>query len=106
MVRHRCTGCKEDVGELGIRHKYAGGLFCEPCLRELGVRGGRVVVHGFWGGLFDLFRDIISGAVAVFSSVRPRLVEKDRAVKVAYSVMKNKARDMPPNACGTSPQMR
>ena len=96
MVRHRCTRCKEDVGENGIRHKYAGGLFCEPCMRAVGAWQGR----GFWGRLWDSFRNFVAAPFL------PKPLVKESATKVAYSVMKAKARDIPRDARTVNPQKR
>lgn len=95
MAHHRCTRCKEEVG---IRHKYAGGLFCEPCMRAVGAWHGR----GFWGRLWDRFTDLIS------APFKPKMtsVAQDKAIKVAYNVMKAKARDIPPDFATGSPQKR
>ena len=104
MVRHRCTRCKEDVGEYGIRHKYAGGLFCEPCLREL--RQGRRIVStgGFFGGFFSRLWSRLTGLLSIPFRPRAKTVSFDAATKVAYKTMKAKARDIPPDPRGASPQ--
>jgi len=101
MVRHRCSRCKEDVGEDGIRHKYGGGLFCEPCLRSLVYTPGRhVAARGFFWSIWD---KIARAARSVF---KPTAVAENRAVKVAYSIIENKARIIPRNAQALSPQKR
>ena len=96
MVQHRCSRCKEDVGEGGIRHKYAGGLICEPCMRSLGMLGGGV--RSFWSGLWSSFWDLVTDAVFGVFHPRTRRVAFDKEVRVAYSVQKDRVRDMPPDA--------
>lgn len=93
MAHHRCTRCKQ---ESVIRHKHAGGLFCEPCMRAVGAWQGR----GFWGRLWDRFTDLV---VAPF---KPKPLVKESATKVTYSVMKAKARNIPRDARTISPQKR
>jgi len=98
MVRHRCTRCKEDVEKYGIRHKYAGGLFCEDCLRILGVRGS--IIRGFWERLWERIKEFVA------VPFKPKPVTKDTATRVAYSVMKSKAMGIPPDARTINPQKR
>ncbi len=103
MVQHRCSRCKEDVGEDGIRHKYAQGLLCEPCLESLRVRGGIVhTIGGFWSRLWDIVTDLVTTLFKPKAETKSR----DSAIKVAYSVMKNKARDIPVDARTMTPQKR
>ena len=105
MVRHRCTRCKEDVGQYGIRHKYAGGLFCEDCLREL----GRSPRRGFLSGVFGFFRDIWDFVTDIarspFQLRQERKLTSNR-MKVQANVMKMKALNIPPNPSSGSPQKR
>jgi len=96
MAHHRCTRCKEEVG---IRHKYAGGLFCEPCMRAVGAMSGR----GIRGFFSDIWRRVRSFVSAPF---KPKPPVKDVAVKVAYSVMKARTRDILPDARTMNPQKR
>jgi len=110
MVQHRCTRCKEDVGEYGIRHKYAQGLFCEKCLRAL--RGGlRIIPSGlfgfgdmlsFVGRTLRLLREFITRPFTHRITVK---LEKE-ARRVDYNTMKVKARDILRDARIVSPQKR
>lgn len=107
MVQHRCTRCKEDVGEFGTRHKYAQGLFCEPCLKALRVRGGIVrkgggFLGGFWSRLWDIVADLVTAPFKSELATKSR----DRTMRVAYNVIKNKARDIPADARTMGPQKR
>ena len=63
MAHKRCTGCKEEVGEFGIRHKYHGGLFCERCMRSFcGVvrakTTGRHILSNIWTTLKSLWHHV------------------------------------------------
>lgn len=91
MVRHRCTGCKEDVGQYGVRHKYAGGVFCEQCMRSFGIHRGRI--RGFWGRLWDKIVDIIP----IFHPAPARVEQKRREekIRVHNKVMAARARTIP-----------
>ncbi len=101
MTHHRCSRCKEDVGEFGIRHKYASGLFCEPCLRELRVLG--YSKGGFWGFFKDLVSWVAQPITAIF---KPKPAKVERARQVAYKVMQSKALNIPPDGQSMSPQKR
>lgn len=108
MVQHRCTRCKEDVGEFGIRHKYAQGLFCEKCLRAL--RGGfRIIPHGLFdfGGMFSFvsraLRRLVGYATKPFTHRITVKLEKE-ARRVDYNTMKVKARDILRDARTINPQ--
>ena len=104
MVRHRCTRCKEDVGEHGIRHKYASGLFCEKCLREL--RGGVVAGFSFgdiWGFVSRTWRRIVDFITKPYTHTS-RIKLENKARKVAFNTIKAKARDIPPDARTLGPQ--
>lgn len=89
----RCTGCKQDVGEYGIRHKYAGGVFCEDCMRSLGIhRGG---IQGFWGRAWNWIADL---ATSIFRPETPSRIEKRRReekIQVHAQVMKARALRIP-----------
>lgn len=101
MTQHRCSRCKDDVGEFGIRHKYASGLFCEPCLRELGVHG--YGARSFWSGLWDAVVYAVKPITAIF---KPKPARVERVRRVAYNVMKSKALNIPPDGQSMSPQKR
>ena len=106
MVQHRCTRCKEDVGEYGIRHKYAQGLFCEKCLREL--HGGFVGGFSFgdiFGFVGDVWRRIAEFVTKPFTHRKTVKLEKE-ATRVTYNAMKVKARDILRDARIVSPQKR
>lgn len=104
MVQHRCTRCKEDVGEHGTRHKYAQGLFCEKCLREL--RGGiRVNLGGWFGFAGRIWRSVAEWVSRPFTHRLTVKLEKE-ARKTDYNVMKVKARDILRDARIVSPQKR
>lgn len=57
MSHRRCTGCKEEVGRYGIRHKRYGGLFCEPCMKSLGLLHGRI--RGFLSNVWSWMGDVV-----------------------------------------------
>jgi len=110
MVQHRCTRCKEDVGEYGTRHKFAQGLFCEKCLRAL--RGGFRLIPSGWIGFGDMFsfvgkalRWLVSRATRPFTHTLTVKLENE-ARKVDYHTMKVKARDILRDARIVSPQKR
>lgn len=100
-----CTGCKEDVGRYGIRHKRWGGLFCETC-----IRGGfgytvRRSVFGWFGSIWDRIIDLVDWVSAPFTRThKVALKDKAVAVKVAHNVAMVKARDIPMNAGAGAPQ--
>ncbi len=79
MAHHRCTRCKQ---ESYPRHKYAGGLFCEDCLKELG-RGRR----RWYSGFTSIFSRIWEFITAPF---RPNTLErqKQKEEKANYHRMK------------------
>ena len=107
MATHKCTRCKEDVGEFGIRHKYAQGLFCEKCLRELrgGVSGG--ILGGLWYGMRRMITELVDWITAPFTRThKVALRDKETGVKVAYSVAMNRARNIPIDAVTGNPQKR
>lgn len=94
MANRRCTGCKEDVGRYGIRHKYAGGVFCEPCMRLFGMLHG--LIRGFFGRLWDRIVDFIP----FFRPETPsRKDEKRREekIRVHNKVMAARALTIPAN---------
>lgn len=101
-----CTGCKQDVGRHGIRHKYAGGVFCVRCLRGLGVGPRR---GGFFSGLFGFFHDVWDFVTDIvqspFQLKQQRKMTSDK-MKVQATVMKAKAMNIPPNPMSGSPQKR
>ena len=102
MVHKRCTGCKEEVGRFGIRHKYAGGVFCEQCMRTMGLRHGRI--RGFWGRLWDR---IVDYTHSIFRPEAPERLERKRReakIQAHYQAMKVRALSIPPNPQGGSPQ--
>lgn len=104
MAHKRCTGCKEEVGRFGIRHKYAGGVFCEQCMRSMGIRRGRT--RGFFGTLWDKIVDFTS---SIFRPEAPaRLERKRREAKIQahYQAMKFRALSIPPDAASGAPQKR
>jgi len=104
MTHHRCTRCKEDVGEYGIRHKYAQGLFCEKCLHEL--RPGVHVSFGGWFGFASkIWRGIVEFVTKPFTHRITVKLEKE-ARRVDYNTMKVKARDILRDARIVSPQKR
>lgn len=100
MTHHRCTRCKQEVG---IRHKFASGLFCEDCMREL--RGVNVRLRGFWGNIWYAVRAVVSMVVSPFKP-KPKLEKKAVAAKVAYNTMRAKALKIPMNPAAMSPQKR
>ncbi len=108
MAQHRCTRCKEDVGEYGTRHKFAQGLFCEKCLRAL--RGGFRIIPSGWLGFGDIFsfvsrtlRRFGEWATRPFTHTISVKLEKE-ARRVDYQTMKVKARDILRDARTVSPQ--
>ena len=105
MTRHRCTRCKEDVGEFGIRHKHAQGLFCEPCLRELRYKGGTVTRGGFFGFIGSFWDSI---KVFIGRTFQHRTVVKleEQVIKTAFHTMKARAREIPRDARTLNPQKR
>lgn len=95
MANRRCTGCKQDVGRYGIRHKYAGGVFCEQCMRSFGILHGWV--RGFFGRLWD---GITEFATSFFRPETPsRRDEKRREAKIRVHnrVMAARALTIPAN---------
>ena len=97
MAHHRCTRCKQESER---RHKFAGGLFCEDCLRELGrASSGRL---GFWEGLWGWFKTLV---VSPFKPM-PKPDKKAVAAKVAYNAMRAKALKIPFNPVTLNPQKR
>ena len=104
MAHKRCTGCKEEVGRFGIRHKYAGGVFCEQCMRAMGIRRGRV--RGFWGRIWDWATDLAS---SIFHPEAPERLERKRReakIQAHYQAMKVRALSIPPNPASGAPQKR
>lgn len=102
MVHHRCTRCKEDVGEYGTRHKYAQGLFCEKCLRAL--RGGFTTNIGGWFGFAGrIWHRLVEFVTKPFTHRITVKLEKE-ATRVTYNVMKARARSIPHNPQGGVPQ--
>ncbi len=104
MVQHRCTRCKGDVGEYGTRHKYAGGLFCEPCIRAL-HQGSRIAGGGFFGILSFVY-DALKLIHRVIFRPKTKTVPFNVKSRVAYNVMKASARDIPRDARIAVPQKR
>lgn len=102
MAHHRCTRCKEEVG---IRHKFAQGLFCEDCLRELGLGPRRGVLSGVFGFFRDIWDFVTDIARSPFQLRQERKITVSR-MKVQANVMKMKALNIPPNPTSGSPQKR
>ncbi len=105
MAQHRCTRCKQDVGQYGIRHKYVGGLFCESCLREL-RQGSRVIRNeGFFGFVSSIW-DTLKRIHQVVFRPKTKTVSFSETSRVAYKTMNLKARNIPHDARATVPQKR
>ena len=104
MAHKRCTGCKEEVGRFGIRHKYAGGVFCEQCMRAMGIGRGRV--RGFFGRLWGRIVDFTSSIFRPESLKRLERKRREAKIQAHYQAMKVRALSIPPNPASGAPQKR
>lgn len=103
MAHHRCTRCKE---ESAPRHKYVGGLFCESCLRALGVHGFRhFSIRGFWSNLWDKIGTWVSAPFRGKKKVSPLQLAAVR-FNVRYQAMRSAMLRIPPNVESSAPQKR
>ena len=101
MTHHRCTRCKQ---ESYPRHKYYGGVYCDDCIH--------LVQHGAYSGqksrgwLGSLWDKVVDFATSIF---RPRPLKQlvkaqERASYARLKALEFKARSIPPNPQGGSPQ--
>jgi hypothetical protein len=115
MATHRCTRCKVDQGKSGRRHKYKGGVYCDPCYREIGASphrsfffrsAGAPGSRGFFGRIWDKLVVAARSVRAIFAQ-RKTSNEKEKAkTAVAYSTMNQRARSIPRNPSAANPQTR
>lgn len=107
MAHHRCTRCKQ---ESETRHKYAGGLFCESCLKSLGVRGFGGFSHrgfslrGMFGSLWDKIKYWAKSPFQ--SNQKAELRQAAVRFNVRYQVMRSRMLRIPANFAAGVPQKR
>ena len=103
MAHHRCTRCKR---ESYPRHKYAQGLFCEPCLREL--RYEIVPRRGFWSIFHDFWNEIVRVANSIFNRKTKRVEFKLATSRniTKFKAVQAKARVIPVDPVTLTPQKR
>ncbi len=101
MVHHRCTGCKQEVER---RHKFAGGVFCEPCIRaSMSTVSQCSAIHiGFWERLWARVSDFIAAPFRL----QLKRIKKAKTMQVGFSTMKAKALRIPINPSAMVPQKR
>lgn len=103
MAHHRCSRCKE---ESYPRHKHrSGGLLCESCLRDIGIRRigfslGRVLGN-FWGMLVDTFNSAFRTTHTGRGTDRREIVRQ-----VHFKAMETKALGIQVNPLKALPQKR
>ena len=98
MARHRCTRCKQEAYP---RHKFRGGLFCEPCRGEV-LYGRGFVGHGLWGRIWNSIKEFVSAPF-----IYQRKPDKaGKTMRVAFNAQQAKARNILMDARTTVPQKR
>jgi len=95
MAHRRCTGCKEEQGRYGIRHKYAGGVFCVPCMRSLGILHG--LIRGFFGRLWDGITEFATSFLRPDTQGRRDEKRREEKIRVHNKVMAARALTIPAN---------
>lgn len=104
MNHHRCTRCKQ---ESYPRHKYASGLFCESCLRELGVHGFRR--FSFWKSVGGIFSEVSRWLSSPFRTKKQTKLELKQAAsrtKVSFKAAQSRMMRIPGNAAAGVPQKK
>ena len=105
MQHRRCTRCKQEVGQYGVRHKWMGGVYCEQCIKiARGFGSGR---RNWFGRAFNWVSRIVKRVLHVKTPAQKKAIKTEE--KASYKRMKDtqmKARSIPHDPTKDAPQKK